>query len=240
MDISLFDGTETSNSEDYSEYSSEVETNEDILLYISSPSAPSISPISFSSVQSSEIGSEDEIENVDDQKLLPLVSQELSSSHMTLPSYCIVGDNIDKYVKPRYERIGASGNRQLHYFHYYASLNRISVDELSLSLPVLPSNIAPANVECSLLPSSEDDTIIRKNMITLVSRILAPHLEAMGFDCLRLVDWHISHKYKDEMARKSEIVCYFKFCVFWNDSACCIIATIIVVLVCVICVIRYP
>lgn len=139
----------------------------------------------------------------------PLGSQELLSSPKTLPSYCIVGDNIDKYIKPRFERIGASGNTQLHYFHYFAALNRISVDELSASLPLKPSSISHANIARSLLPSSEDDAIMRKNVITLVSRILATHLETMGFDCLRLVDWHISHKYKDEMARKSEIVRYF-------------------------------
>ena len=46
-----------------------------------------------------------------------------------LPTYKLVGDNIDKVVKPRHMRID-SQSRSLHYFHFYAVKDRIDFSHL--------------------------------------------------------------------------------------------------------------
>ncbi len=104
---------------------------------------------------------------MDDQKFLHFASLELSSNHMAHPPYCIVGDTVGKYVKPRFELVVTGSYIIFVILHLWI----VFVDELSVSLPVKPSNTTSLNVVCSLLLSSEDDTIIKKKMITLVSRI---------------------------------------------------------------------
>ena len=102
LDVSIADEYESSDSED----SSEEETlNQDS----SSPSAPTFSPLS-----SEEFPENDSDESEDEQA--PIPSQEPPSpKKLITPSYSIVGDNIDKSIKPRYQRIG-TGNRQIHTF----------------------------------------------------------------------------------------------------------------------------
>ena len=55
---------------------------------------------------------------------LPAAPQQVPSSDerraTQLPLYTIVGDNIDKTVKPRYMRAESQGNNSLHYFHFFA------------------------------------------------------------------------------------------------------------------------
>ena len=57
-----------------------------------------------------------------------------------------------------------------------------------------------------LKSSTADDRAMLHNITTLVSRILSTHLEVLGFDCTRLVNWHIVHEYQKEMEKKSEVV----------------------------------
>ena len=169
----------------------------------SAPSAPSFSPLSSEEVCSPENNSD---ESEDKQASPPSgVPPPQSPIKSITTSYSIVGDNIDKSVKPRYQRIGTS-NRQLHYFHFFAVSDRVDVSELPITPPVTPV-ITPETCASSLLPSPTYDRIFRQNIITLVSRVLATHLETLGFDCTRLAEWHIFHEYEKEMAKKSEVVC---------------------------------
>ena len=122
-----------------------------------------------------------------------------------LPTFTIVGDNIDKSIKPRYTRT-SHGNRQLHYFHFFAVQDRVDLSHLSITAPPPPKK-TPSECARSLLPSTDDDRKIKENVVTIVSRILAKHLESLGFDCAKLVQWRIPHRYEMEMSRKSEVVC---------------------------------
>lgn len=86
-------------------------------------------------------------------------------------------------LKPRYMRAGY-GNQQLHYFHFFAVPDRVNWSHLSAIPPSQPK----------ITPSA-------------CIRILATHLESTGFDCTKLVTWHISHEYQKQMSKKSEVVC---------------------------------
>lgn len=98
-----------------------------------------------------------------------------------------------------------TGNQLLHYFHFFAASNRIDVCNLSIKPPLAPV-ITPKECATSLLPTAEDDKAILDNFITLISRTLAAHLELLGFDCSKLVEWHIPHEYEEQMSRKSKVV----------------------------------
>ena len=138
----------------------------------------------------------------DDEQIIEeraiIESPEMPSSVTTSAPevvYSIVGDNIDKKVKPRYMRAG-HGNRDLHYFHCYAVRDRVD-NSLSTSPPKLPPRASADTCAFSILPSIDDDRVTRENMIIVVSRVLATHMESrLGLDCTKLVKWHIDHNFK--------------------------------------------
>lgn len=121
-----------------------------------------------------------------------------------MSTFKLCGDNIDKTVKRRYMR-SDRGNISLHYFHIYATLDRVDVSSLSVSpLPTcLPS---PENISESLLPSASDDIKIKKNFAVLVSRVMATHLKFFSFSFEDVIQWHIPHKFSAEMSMKSTVV----------------------------------
>ena len=76
----------------------------------------------------------------------------------------LVGDNIDKSIKARYVfRSDKHRNQSLHYFHPFAMKNRKDFSHL---LDIHPQSCAnsPHNIVLSLLPSADDDRILRKNL----------------------------------------------------------------------------
>jgi L1 cell adhesion molecule like protein len=75
----------------------------------------------------------------------------------------IVGDNIDKTVRPSFERIN-SHNISLHYFHAYAVLDRIDLSDMS---DMRGSGVCDFN---KLLPSLEDISLIKDQYKILISR----------------------------------------------------------------------
>lgn len=78
----------------------------------------------------------------------------------------IVGDNIDKNIRPSFQRI----NRQtvsLHYFHSCAVGDRVNLASLS--------DIAPCDVSLdptSILPNTTDLDAVKKEFQVLVSRYI--------------------------------------------------------------------
>ena len=74
----------------------------------------------------------------------------------------LVGDNIDNSIKARYMRSDKHRNQSLHYFHSFAMKNMIDFSHL---LDVHPQSCAnsPHKIVLSLLPSADDDRIIRNN-----------------------------------------------------------------------------
>ena len=113
----------------------------------------------------------------------------------------IVGDNIDKHVKPRDMRHDVQA-QSLHYFNSYAVKDRLPTSHLE-DKPCLPdfSSFTPSK----LLPTAIDDKSIQRNFTILISRVLSKHFPffkkfAAG------IPKHIKHKYYKEMSKKSEVV----------------------------------
>ena len=153
-----------------------------------SVSAPSCSPLSS---PSSTISSSDECELPEDT---PMVQAEI-------PSFKIVGDNIDKTVRPREMRIDHQ-SRSLHYFHLYGVRDRVSVDHLhdEAALPDLKS----VNVK-EVLPTTQDEKRLRENFAFHIACILkrrSKFFAEFGSGLQR----HIKHDKYNEMATKSEVV----------------------------------
>jgi len=94
--------------------------------------------------------------------------------------YRLCGDNIDKTVHRRHLHLDHQ-NLSLHYFHTYAVENLIDFTELSdESREGLYANISvndKHSMAVSLLPTQQDDQIIRNNISKLISRVLVTHLK---------------------------------------------------------------
>jgi L1 cell adhesion molecule like protein len=118
-----------------------------------------------------------------------------------LPTFKIIGDNIDKEVKPRDMRSDHQ-TRSLHYFHAYALRDQLNLDKCDDSASALDLSSIDLRL---LFPSKDDNTEIRKNMCILMARTLkkhVPYFAKFGEGLER----HITHKFSDEMSRKSTVV----------------------------------
>ena len=129
------------------------------------------------------------------------MEMEESSTLNSQPAhrYILTGDNIDKTISPRFMTVEHQ-TKSLHYFHAYASLNRIDLTGVSEELP---SSHVLRNLEISaFLPSVNDCQVLRDNYIVLFSRVICETLTAFSSfrDC---VPKHITHKYSTEMSKKS-------------------------------------
>ena len=119
----------------------------------------------------------------------------------------ICGDNIDKTVRRRHMR-SDRGNISLHYFHSIAVENRVHFSMLSDSRP---DNSGVSNfrrVARSIQPTLSDDTVMRRNFATLVSRVLTKRMPFFKACFKDLIVWHIEHRYSHEMSQKSVVVSY--------------------------------
>ena len=122
--------------------------------------------------------------------------------------YKVVGDNIDKGMKARYMRYDAHCNKSIHYFHSFAVLNRVDFSSLPDEHPNTCLN-HPYKVALSLLPSADDDRALRKLFVVHISRILFTHVPYFRLSFDGVIEWHIKHKYYEEMTSKSEVVSFF-------------------------------
>ena len=84
-----------------------------------------------------------------------------------LLTYRIVGDNIDKNIKPRNMTFDYQ-TRSLHYFHAYAVRDRIDLSSFSSDPPEV--DLEQLNLE-SLLPTVDDCRALYSNLAVLVGRI---------------------------------------------------------------------
>jgi hypothetical protein len=117
------------------------------------------------------------------------------------PNYILVGDNVDKNVKPRFMRI----NRQvqsIHAWHQYAAINRFNLSAVAESLTLKDWKTVGVS---EFLPTAEDTVSLRSNYITLVSCVLVDKLPFLH-DFADVVPKHIHHILTAEMSRKSTTV----------------------------------
>ena len=118
--------------------------------------------------------------------------------------YRLCGDNVDKSVKHRYMRMDNKSNvKAIHYFNSYATKNRIDTSNLH---SVSSCNPSPRSMALTLLPSTDDNSVLHQNIGTIISRVLVDYLPYFKKTFDGVVTWHIPHQYSEEMCAKSEVV----------------------------------
>ena len=113
-------------------------------------------------------------------------------------TYKLVGDNIDKDVKPRQMRCDYQ-TRSLHYFHTFAVKDRVDISSLSDKPPQIPADVDLTK----LLPDKADDTCLQNNFVVLMARVVCKYVPFF-YRCT--VERHIEHEYSHEMSAKSVVV----------------------------------
>ena len=167
-------------------------------------------------MQSSSEASSDDIEappfspltltesNTDTFSTLDINSVPDVSSAPTLqirtPSFKLVGDNVDKTVRPREETL-ETHSKSLHYFHSFAVRDRCDITGLADD-PSLP-DMDNINVDL-VLPTAADHISLKKNMTVLMTRMI--HRRMKFFNENVKVERHIAHCFSKEMSQKSEVV----------------------------------
>ena len=162
----------------------------DVIDDMSDVSSPDFSPATSSI--SSELPETDTTESDD------IIA---SSSQIKLPTFKIVGDNVDKSVRPR-EETSESHLQSLHYFHSYAVLDRCDMSSFSDNPSLCNTDEADVSV---ILPSDDDCTSLRGNVTILMSRVLRKHFTFFQ-ENVGTVTRHIPHLYSKEMSQKSTVV----------------------------------
>lgn len=119
------------------------------------------------------------------------------------PGFKIVGDNIDKHVKPREMRVDAQ-SKSLHYFNFYAAKSRVDMSKLE-DQPCLP-DFASFDPE-KLLPTKQDHEVILSNFKVHITRVLRKYFPFFK-EFASGVKKHIKHKYYKEMSQQSQVVSF--------------------------------
>ncbi|KAL5479623.1 hypothetical protein EMCRGX_G023170 [Ephydatia muelleri] len=180
-------------------------------LYATTPSSsPSLSEYSFVG-NISPITPEVSCVSYDESDDIPSEPNEYPSQSTPVPAgnegneewygFRLVGDNVDKNVKPRDMRLN-SQTTSLHYFHTYAVKDRIWFSHLSTD----PIEIVQDSINFEMFyPTVGDNTQLVSNLETLVARMFVqrvPGLQSLSAEATP----HIKHLYSKQMALKSEVI----------------------------------
>ena len=114
-------------------------------------------------------------------------------------NYKFIIDNIDKNVKPSFQRAEIKG-RSYHHVHGYSVQDRIDTSKLSDRIPLFRK--ADASV---FLPGQQDVNALRDEIIIFLTRIVSEHLQQYK-PYENEIQKHIPSKYSNEMATKSNVV----------------------------------
>ena len=115
-------------------------------------------------------------------------------------TFKFIGDNVDKKVGVRDERLGHHGKME-HMFSILAARSRLP--PLSLSRTGQVADVTSLPWE-SFLPTHEDIERVKENLVVLVSRILTKYFKSLS-PFSKAVPKHISHQYSTHMSKKSEV-----------------------------------
>ena len=124
----------------------------------------------------------------------------------------IVGDNLDKNISRRHQRIDRK-TRSFHFFNSFAVKDRIDLSSCpQCPNPFYSKPISQLPID-TLLPSVPDDEALIANLSTIASRVL---VDEFSFFCDTFKDVvnHIQHDYYTEMSQKSETVSYCAYLIF--------------------------
>ena len=164
-----------------------------------SSSAPS--PSSSSSASSAESDSSEHSFEESSALTSESISSPESASGTTPITYKLVGDNIDKNVRPREMRSDVQ-TRSLHYFHTYAVRDRVDMSQFSGT----SGNVDFGEIRLQeILPTCRDEVALRDNFAILVGRVLAKYMPFFA-TLAKGLERHIPHDFSAEMSQKSEVV----------------------------------
>ena len=130
-----------------------------------------------------------------------MVQQEVQLQPSTWCGFVIVGDNLDRNIKPRHQTL-QSRTVSLHCFNSYAVKDRCDFSAFEDAQP--PPDLSLCDVN-QLLPQDGDVQKLIKVAAILVGRILVKFMP--GFSEFKsLVIDHIDQSYSSEMAQMSCVV----------------------------------
>ena len=133
---------------------------------------------------------------------LPLPAKDAPTPCLQWHGFKIVGDNIDKNLRPRHQTIDKQ-TQSLHYFNCYASLDRVDLSSFSSDPPHV--DLTSLSIE-SVLPSGEDNEQILFNFAVIAGRVLAKYIQEFAKHPGLTID-HIEHSHSKEMSTRSKVVC---------------------------------
>lgn len=122
----------------------------------------------------------------------------VSPTVTTPPSYSIIFDNLDFYMKVHHQS-SLHTNKSIHWINHTAVEDRIPINHLSDKKPV--TSITEYNLVHSL-PGLDTQKEIRREFTVLGSRILTQYLGAFKTFAKVVVN-HIPHQYSTEMSECS-------------------------------------
>ena len=114
----------------------------------------------------------------------------------------IIGDNIDKHVKPRDMRLDHQ-SQSVNYFHAYAVRDRINLTSFSSAYSD-QAQFCNADVK-GLLPSTDDWENVLDNLCILIACCLQKNMPVLKQLTKKSLEKHIKHEYYDEMSKKSKV-----------------------------------
>ncbi len=104
--------------------------------------------------------------------------------------------------------------KDLHMYNMIAVENRIPAFHLSNTRPV--SEYTSFNLQ-TLLPSVNDNALLKCNWIQLVGRIIVKYLKQMEW-MSSYIDTRIPHPYLKELSKKSNVVSASASCVYVSGT----------------------
>jgi len=120
-------------------------------------------------------------------------------------TYKLVGDNLNKYVKPREMRSDVQSH-MLNYFNDIAVQNRVDGSQLD-DCPSIPD---PSSIDVkSMIPKANDENAIHVNFSILIACVLKKHMSYMTKFSSGL-EKHILHEHSEELSQESEVVSHYE------------------------------
>ncbi|KAI8515750.1 Protein unc-80 [Branchiostoma belcheri] len=126
----------------------------------------------------------------------------MESGGVSCPGYSIVFDNIDIHQKVRH-KTSQNSNKDHHFVNAYGVPDRVNVQHLPNDQPMADILSVPLQ---EFLPSEEDHSSLRDDMITISSRIVVKHIPFFNKYFKDCVQQHIPHMYSEQAKQKSHIV----------------------------------
>eukprot|EP00731_Ephydatia_muelleri_P035780 Em0160g1a len=167
-----------------------------------------VGPGDFSLVTAESSPSCDTHTSTSDEDTAPLAAAEQNSPQDGSPvldcgewnGFKLIGDNIDKNIKPRDMRIN-NQTKSLHYFHAFAVKDRINFSDITNNAEL----VYPDDIDYSVFyPNDDDDAQLVSNFQTLVTRIFVEHIPHLQH-LFGKVTHNIQHKYSKNMSIKSTV-----------------------------------